>query len=561
MVYLNRENGGVLDKSHTRRRGRRPFKGGDNMRALFRPGRAFPVSALTAALCAGAFSPWAQTLTAAKISDERIATNGLTVEHYDKLLNGQAYQQNAIMTYNGYQYAVYWNSARHVCVYRKNLSSGVQQTLELTDYTNTQNDSHNNIMMGICPTDGTIHLAFDHHDAVLKYRKSVNSLASNPGSFTWTRQSNFGAVRDNLTGPQITLVTYPRFITAPSGNMLFGCRIGSSGNGDAYMWEYNGSTGTWTSLGKYIDGVVSGQNPYLFGISCGRDGRLHVTWCWRVSPDGSTNHDLYYAYSDDNGRTWYDNGGTRRGTAGTTPMTMSMTGLRVWTINQNRGYINQESQAVDKRGRIHVLASYLPDASGNITDFNTARAQAVVYHFYRDTAGVWHRNPLNVLAKVNRGQIAFDSLDNAYAALYNVRLLGATARSSWTDWHVLDAAEDNRFYSEVLIDRERLFSGNLLSYVNPVRSTGYIYILTYGLSGQTGVVPRETAAASPGPLRFIRQGDRLVFSNVAPDAPWSVCAPDGVVVCQGRGGSVGVGGMAPGCYVVHIGGGTVKFIK
>ncbi|MBN2187930.1 MAG: BNR repeat-containing protein [Chitinispirillaceae bacterium] len=529
------------------------------MMSMFWRSGVLPVSA--AALCMGAFPLGAQTLTATKVREDTVTRVGLTVEHYDKLLNGQAYQQNAIMSYNGYQYAVYWNSSRHVCIWRKNISTNVAQTLELTDYTNTLNDSHNNIMMGICPTDGTIHLSFDHHDAVLKYRKSVNNLANDPGSFSWV-MSNFGAIRDNFTGTQVTLVTYPRFITAPSGNVLFECRIGSSGNGDAYLWEYSGSSGTWTSLGKYIDGVVSGQNPYLFGINYGPDGRLHVTWCWRVDPNGSTNHDLYYAYSSNNGRTWYDNGGTQRGTTGTAPMTMSMTSLRVWTIAQNRGYINQESQAVDKRGRIHVLASYLPDAAGNITDFNTARAQAVVYHFHRDTAGAWHRNLLNTLAKVNRGQIAFDSLNNAYAALYNVRLYGATARSNWTDWHLLNpGADTSRFYSEVLVDKERLLSGNVLSFVNPVRTTGHIYVLTYGLSGQTGVIDRETARRAAAPLRFTRKGDLLVFSGVAPDASYSVCTADGVIVNQGRGNSIAVDGMAPGCYLVRINGGTVKFIK
>jgi hypothetical protein len=508
-----------------------------------------------------AFSLRAQTLSATKISDERIATNGLTVEHYDKLLNGQAYQQNAIMTCNGYQYAVYWNSARHVCIYRKNLSTGVAQTLELTDYTNTLDDSHNNIMMGICPTDGTIHLSFDHHDTLLNYRKSVNNLANNPGSFTWVA-ANFGAVQHNFTGTSIHLVTYPRFITAPSGNMLFECRIGSSGNGDAYLWEYSGTAGAWTSLGKYIDGVVSGQNPYLFGINYDQSGRLHVTWCWRVSPDGSTNHDLYYAYSNNNGRTWYDNAGTQRGTTGTTPMTMAMTSIRVWTINQNRGYINQESQAVDRRGRVHVLASCLPDATGNITDFTTARAQAVVYHFYRDTAGVWHRNLLNVLAKSNRGQIAFDSLNNAYATLYNVRLLGATARSNWTDWSMLDAAEDNRFYSEVLMDKEGLLSRNMLSYVNPVRTTGYIYILTYSLAGQTGINEREIiGAASSVPVQFTRHGGMLHFKGVAPDVSYAVCTADGSVVKKGRGNVIAVGDLNAGYYLVRIDGATLKFVK
>jgi hypothetical protein len=345
--------------------------------------------------------------------------------------------------------------------------------------------------------------------------------------------------------------------------MLYECRIGVSGNGDAYLWEYDGSTGAWTTLGKYIDGVSANENPYLFGINYDRNGRLHVTWCWRATPDASTNHDLYYAYSDDNGRTWRNNAGTQVGTTGTTPMTLSMTSLRVWTIAQNRGYINQESQSVDRRGRVHVLVSYLPDASSNITNFDTARTRVVSYQFYRDTAGVWHRNPLNVLAKINRGQIAFDSLDNAYAALYNVRLLGATARSGWTDWHLLDSQQDNRFYSEVLMDKEGLLSRNMLSYVNPARSTGYIYILTYSLGGQTGIAEGLSGrpGAAPAALRFTRRGDILEFSDVAADEPWTICAADGAVVGRGRGGRVGLGGLNAGCYLVRIAGCAHKVVR
>lgn len=520
-----------------------------------------PVLLYGAVFCLSAVPAAAQTLIATKIGDERITTVGLTVEHYSKLLNGQAFQQNGIMTYRGYQYAVYWNSSRHVCIYRKKISTGVAQTLELTDYANTLNDSHNTISMGICPTDGTIHLSFDHHDTLLNYRRSVLNCANNPDSFSWVA-ANFGAVRHNFNGTNIHLVTYPRFITAPSGTMLFECRIGQSGNGDAYLWEYSGSTGAWTTIGKYIDGVLSNENPYLFGMDYDRNGRLHVTWCWRGTPDGSTNHDIYYAYSDNKGRTWYNNAGTQVGTTGTTPMTLSMTSLRVWTIGQNRGYINQESQAVDRRGRIHVLASYLPDASANVTNFDTARARAVVYHFYRDTAGGWHRNLLNVLSKSNRGQIAFDSLNNAYMTLYNVRLLGATARSGWTDWHMLDALEDNRFYSEVLMDKERLLSENLLSYVNPVRTTGYIYILTYSLGGQAGTgEPMTPEFLTAAPVRYRRHGDMLCFTGREEIMPYSICSLSGVLIARGTGSTIDIRNLKSGCYMLRIGGAGMGFVK
>ena len=503
----------------------------------------------------------AQSLSITKISDEQIAKNGLTVEHYAKLLNGQAFQQNGIMTYKGYQYAVYWNSARHVCIYRKKLSTGAIQTLELTDYKNSLNDSHNTISMGICPADGTIHLSFDHHDAVLKYRRSGLNCANNPDSTPWV-SSIFGPVRNNFTGSQVTMVTYPRFITAPSGKMLFECRIGSSGNGDAYLWEYNGSTGAWTSIGKYIDGVSSVQNPYLFGIDYDRFGKLHVSWCWRVTPDGSTNHDIFYAYSDDNGRTWRNNAGTQVGTSGTKPMKLSMTNLRVWSISQNRGFINQESQAVDSKGRIHILTSYLPDGSSNQSNFDAARAKAVVFHFYRDSLGTWHRNPLNVLAKSNRGQIAFDSQDNAYVALYNVRILGATAKSNWTDWKMLTNAEDNRFYSEVLIDKERLRNENILSYVNPVRSTGGVYILTYSIGGLTDVSNNSSSGTSmSSSLSFTRTDNILNFSGLNPTLPYSIYSARGVLVARGHGGLINLENFNAGCYTIRLNGGAVKVVR
>jgi hypothetical protein len=31
------------------------------------------------------------------------------------------------------------------------------------DYPQTTDDGHNTVQMGICPADGTVHLAYDHH--------------------------------------------------------------------------------------------------------------------------------------------------------------------------------------------------------------------------------------------------------------------------------------------------------------------------------------------------------------------------------------------------------------
>lgn len=46
------------------------------------------------------------------------------------------------------------------------------------------------MVIGVAPSDGTIHLSFDHHDNELKYRVSQPGVASSPNSTntTWTAE-------------------------------------------------------------------------------------------------------------------------------------------------------------------------------------------------------------------------------------------------------------------------------------------------------------------------------------------------------------------------------------
>jgi hypothetical protein len=123
---------------------------------------------------------------------------------------------------------------------------------------------------------------------------------------------------------------------------------------DEYLWEYDSATGAWTSLGMFVYGTVDSINAYPHGLSYTPGGtRLHMSYCWRKTSNASTNHDLYYIYSDDHGRTWKNNTAAIVATTGSAYVTKSSTGIKVWTINQNRGLINQEHMAVgNKIGRI-----------------------------------------------------------------------------------------------------------------------------------------------------------------------------------------------------------------
>jgi hypothetical protein len=421
---------------------------------------------------------------------------------YEGYLNGESFQQEGIISYKGYQYTAYWNNAspRRVVLARRALTSplGAWQTIEFTDYTPNSADAHNTISIGISPGDGVLHLSFDHHSHDLRYRKSTVDVLNNPASATWEATS-FSAVQNQLTGSTVSLVTYPRFITEPGGTkMLFSARIGTSGSGDEHLWEYDSTTGKWTFLGMYINGNVSSSstvNAYLHGLSYTKNGtRLHASWCWRETPDAYTNHDLFYVYSDDNGRTWKNTSDKTVGTTGSSYITTS-SDAKAYTIAQGRGLINQEHMAVDALGRVHVLLSHMPDGTtASATDFTAERAKSQYFHYMRDTNGTWSvRNIAATFVQRNfRGKLAISTTNNVYAVLPNP----LTTTSSTTDaqmvlagaspcnnfvWAVLSTDSSRSYFSDPLVDASRLTSGNDLTIVNQIEKSGSIWGLEYTL--------------------------------------------------------------------------------
>ena len=409
---------------------------------------------------------------------------GLTIVSYGGYLNGESFQQDGIVSYGGYQYAAFWNTSRHVVLGRRSLPTGAWSTLELADYSLSADDAHNTISIGICPADGTLHLSFDHHGNNLHYRKSFAGFVTSPAAATWAA-SSFSAVTSALVGTTtVTLVTYPRFVTEPGGNkMLFEARIGASGSGDEYLWEYDGATHAWTVLGMFVNGTLDSINAYPHGLSYTQGGtRLHMSWCWRETPDASTNHDLYYITSDDHGRTWKNNAGATVATTGSTYVTKGSSGIKVWTINQNRGLINQEHMAVDSTGRVHVLLSHMPDAQADDATFDSARTKSQFFHYWRNTSGTWTRVAMGLPVVASfRGKLAIASSNNLYAVLPDLRIAAATVASNFAIWTILDSSDAGRFFSDPLIDTARLLSEDKLTVFYPLKSSPNIAILDYSI--------------------------------------------------------------------------------
>lgn len=424
--------------------------------------------------------------------------------------NFVSFQQNAIMTYNGYQYVIYWNSAKHVCIARKKMPLGAWEEVEFTDYTSPHDlgDNHYNISFGICANDGTIHMAFDHHNDPLHYRVSVVDLANKTDEVPWSSAS-FGAVQNylevgvpikdrnvnltDLTDPFDQGVTYPRFISKPNGDLLFECRSGWSGDGNSHLWDYNG---TWSYTGEYMHGRT-GTSPgytskcgYINGLHYTPGGtRLHASLVWREEFNASSNHEVYYAYSDDDGVTWFNAEGVQiANIASSDPLHYDDSGFKVYSVGQNRGLINQESQAVDSKGGIHILQSYMLDSEPNNSAWPSSRYDAWLRHIYQDESGTWQNDSIASIY-IDRSEIAVDQYDNLYVVTPGYRVYYASAADKWATWTEFDISENGTATAEGLIDREALLKEHVLSFVfahkNHSTSNGQIIVPYYLLEHPT----------------------------------------------------------------------------
>ena len=76
------------------------------------------------------------------------------------------------------------------------------------------------------------------------------------------------------------------------------------------------------------------------------------------SPDVATNHDIMYAFSPDEGRTWRKS----TGESYALPIVASTAEL-AWAVPQNHELINQTTMTVDARGRPLIATYWRPEGS------------------------------------------------------------------------------------------------------------------------------------------------------------------------------------------------------
>jgi len=412
---------------------------------------------------------------------------------FGQAINGKSFQQDALVTHLGFQYLGYYDAQRQVCLGRRKLPAAAWEVIRFSDYDFKSNDAHNTISIGICPGDGTIHMAFDHHGDSLHYRVSAKNVATDPDNIVWNA-GLFAPITDRVEGENSISITYPRSWQTPSGGLQPCYRRGGSGSGDRMLVDYNPKMGKWENTrqidshyGEFNDemGLSLSRCSYPNGYTYDHRGRLHATLVWREESQGS-NHDLIYVYSDDNGVSWRNNDSQMIEGF----LNVNSPGSVVGQIGRGYGLMNTHGQTVDSKGRVHVIMWHcsdesLAEAGSQPGEERWGPPEARRYqHYWRGEDGTWEHFELPYVAGT-RPKVFADKEDNLILIYSNKNLsspggdlliLGASATNDWEDWKTLYTHE-GPFVNEMLADPYRWQSEQILSImlqgapINPHDST------------------------------------------------------------------------------------------
>lgn len=269
----------------------------------------------------------------------------------------------ALLTRGDRQFVAFYDAQRQMTVADRSLGSRDWQFTRLPSAVGW--DSHNSITMAT-DDEGYLHLAGNMHCVPLIY-------------FRGKRPQDAASLQriPSMIGRNEQRCTYPKFMPAPDGRLIFTYRDGSSGNGSQIWNVYDVAEKTWRRL--LDEPLFSGEgkmNAYFVGPVRDVEGVYHVCWVWRDTPDCATNHDLCYARTGD-----LQNWETSDGRPLELPITIGTAEI-VDPVPAGGGMINGNTKiGFDARNR-PVLGYHKFDARGNTQLYN-ARLEAAGWKIYQ----------------------------------------------------------------------------------------------------------------------------------------------------------------------------------
>lgn len=467
-------------------------------------------------------------------------------------------QQNAIAVYENFVYMAFYNTDRKLSIARNmNFGEGSEWVIiELPHVYEKRNgvyDNHNTPNIAISPNDGRIHLAFDMHARNLRYIISDESAATvsdaefNAGLFSTTR--------DYLESGRIALpkVTYPRFFLGDNDNLFFMYRTGGSGNGDTYMAQYKGD-GFWNKPFEIIDGNVgshdgSDDRCAYFNDVHFKDGKIYLTWVWRETPDAETNHDLMFAYSDDNGQSWKSSSGATISGV----MNLDSRGIKVASIPTGAGMTNHHGCTVDGHGNVHVVLRI--DGS-------------YIHYFGVRNGGVfkWSESPVASFSG-DRPKFYCDQNTNDLYFLTrqgsNLRMFATpTNGEKWNQWSEIGTISD-RFMTST--NSFMNASGNLLTSM-AISTDNRMQVIRWSLTTSSPEIEEKEEVVVAGVvledgLRVYPNPSISGIYSLSREVNYTVNNMEGVWVTEGRDTEINLKGFSKGLYILRVNDQVIKLVR
>jgi hypothetical protein len=322
--------------------------------------------------------------------------------------NSIAFIQDNLITVGDQQFISYYGqhatnpshpNNRSVLIARRNVNESLWEVFPTSFVISTAeiNNTHCVISFAI-DGNGFLHISWGMHATVHgvippRYAKSTASVLGT---------APISMVAGQMTG-QEAVVTYPKYLTLPDGDLLFLFREGGSGSGDWYLNRYDTATSEWEPVHANSNGAHqpfmkgNGDSPsncfYPDRMTLGPNGMLHLAGPFRNSAASfQTNHRYVYLRSPDQGVTWQRSDGTtinlpaveRIGFAGLPAAHLPEI---VKDLPQNHSIMNESGMTTDSAGR-PIIANWWADnaASGNHTR---------QYHIFFHNGTIWQQRTVS----------------------------------------------------------------------------------------------------------------------------------------------------------------------